>query len=162
MKKTKNICCPKFDPSLWNEKRHVWKNKLFIKTAIPVFFHIPLPFLVGYIMTKLWKKAEKAGATPSKNDYFCLTHDPNLFVSEYYMHVTKKVPGIKNVELSGEFISKVYEGSYSEVYKWLKDMTGYIETLGKNVYRNFLYFTTCPKCAIKYKHNYVVAITETE
>ncbi len=113
-------------------------------------------------MTKLWKTAEKAGATPSKNGFLCLTYDPNPFVSEYYMHVTKEVSDIKNVKLSGEFISKVYDGPFSEVNNWLKDMTGYIESLGKNVYRNFLYFTTCPECAKKYKHNYVVVVTETE
>ena len=57
-------CCPELDTKLWDEKIHVWKNKPFIMDTIPEFFHIPLPWMFGKAVGKMWELAQKAGAAP--------------------------------------------------------------------------------------------------
>ena len=51
-------CCPKFDPQPWDEKTHVWKNKPFIRETIPQIFHMPLPWMFGGAVTKMWNLAQ--------------------------------------------------------------------------------------------------------
>ncbi|NYT04613.1 MAG: hypothetical protein GKC00_07910 [Candidatus Methanofastidiosa archaeon] len=76
------------------------------------------------------------------------------------MTVTKEVPNVKNVRLSGTFISKVFDGPYKDVPKWIKEMDRYLENKGKKAKKYYFYFTTCPKCAEYYGHNYVVTFAE--
>ena len=126
-KKNPNQCCPKFDPKPWQEKTHLWENKLFIKD------------------TFLW-----------------LSYDPSPWKSEHYIAVTKQVPNAENVKLSGTFMSKVFDGPFNAVPKWIKEMEGYLTTKGKKAKKYYFYFTTCPKCAKKYGHNYVVTFAQIE
>ena len=69
MNSNKNQCCPKFDPKPWEEKTHIWKDKLFIKESLPQFFHIPFPPMVGRMIQRLWKKAQDAKAAPEIKDF---------------------------------------------------------------------------------------------
>lgn len=43
----KSQCCPKFNPKLWDEKTHQWKDKLFIKNTVPQLFHMPFPPMIS-------------------------------------------------------------------------------------------------------------------
>lgn len=160
MDKKKGECCPVFDPETWDEKTHHWEDKLFIKDTIPQLFHIPLPFMIGRMIHKQWKKAQDAGAAPELKDFLWLAYDPSPWKSEHYIHVTKEVPGAENVRFSGTFISKVFDGPYNSVPKWLKEMDDFLAREGKKSRKYYFYFTTCPKCAKKYGHNYVVAFAE--
>ncbi len=155
-------CCPKFDPKIWDEKSFTWNNKLFIKGSMWTFFHIPLPPSVGKLITKLWKQSEDAKASPELNDWLLLANDPTLFKCDYYMAVTKEVPGADNVKLSGNFTAKVFEGPYSDVPKWIKQMEEFLKSRNKVANKYYFYYTTCPKCAKIYGHNYVVAVVETK
>jgi hypothetical protein len=155
-----NECCPKFDPTPWDNVTHEWKDKLFIKDTMPVFFHIPLPFLISKLMTKMWKMVEDAGAAPEMNNFICMATDPSPWKTEYYMAVTKEVPNAENVKLSGTFISKVFDGPYNSVPKYMKEMDAMLETQGKKAKRYFFHYTACPKCAKKWGHNYIVAFAE--
>ncbi len=153
-------CCPKFDPEPWDEKTHVWKNKPFIRDTIPQFLHMPLPWMIGKMITKLWKMAGDAGAAPDKKDFLWLTYDPSPWKSEHFIAVTKKVPGADNARISGTFISKVFDGPYNHAPKWIKEMDKYLEAKKKKAKKYYFYFTTCPKCAKKWGHNYVVVFAE--
>ncbi len=160
MKSTDKECCPEFNPAPWDKKSHEWQNKLFIKSTIPQLFHMPLPFMVSRMITRQWKKAEAAGATPDLKDFLWLAYDPSPWKSEHYIYVTKEVPGVENVKLTGTFISKVYDGPYNAVPKWIKDMEKYLAGLKQKPLKYYFYFTTCPKCAKKYGHNYIVAFAQ--
>ncbi|NMC60714.1 MAG: hypothetical protein GYA51_15220 [Candidatus Methanofastidiosa archaeon] len=151
-------CCPKFDTKPWDNKTHKWKDKLFIQDNVRQIFHTPIN--IGPVITRMWNKAQVAGATPEIKDFLLLAYDPSPWTSELYMTVTKEVPNAKNVKLSGTFISKVFDGPYNAVPKWLKEMEKYLSDNGKTAKRYFFYFTTCPKCAEYYGHNYVVAFAE--
>jgi hypothetical protein len=91
-----------------------------------------------------------------------LAYDPSPWKSEFYISVTKEVPGAKNVTISGSFISKVFEGPYNAVPKWIKEMDEYLSSINKKGKRYLFYYTTCPKCAKIYGKNYVVAFAEIE
>jgi len=154
------ICCPRFDPTLWQERQFTWDNKLFIKDSIPTFLHMPLPLMVGGVMTKLWNKAKNADAAGDIADFICLVYDPSAWKSEFYMSVTKEVPDAENVRLTGTFLTKVFDGPYSAVPKWIKEMDEYLKAKGKQAKKYYFYYTTCPKCAKIYGHNYVVLFAE--
>ena len=154
------VCCPKFDPKKWDEKEFEWKNKKFIKDSIPEIFHMPWPPMVGAVMTRMWEKAQKSKAIKDPTDFLCLAYDPSPWKCEYYLAVDKEVSDAENVNLSGTFITKVFDGPYSNVPKWIKEMDEYVAKKGKKVVKYYFNYTTCPKCAKKYGHNYVVAFAQ--
>lgn len=154
-------CCPELDTARWNEKTHVWKDKPFIKGSIPALFHMPWPPMVGKLVTRLWKMAQEAKADPKLDDFLLLAYDPTPFKSEFYMTVTKEVPGADNVKLSGAFISKVFDGPYNAAPKWVKEFDQYLKSQGKTCIKYYFYFCYCPKCAKAYGHNYCVAFAQT-
>jgi hypothetical protein len=161
--KQSDVCCPEFNPKLWDEKTHYWKGKPFIKDVVPQLFHMPLPGAMNRIITRMWNRIQEAGATPANMDEFLmLAYDPSPWKSEFYLTVTQAVPGAENVTLSGEFISKVFDGPFHAVPQWIKTMDQYVAAQGKTTKKYFFYYTTCPKCAQKYGHNYVVAFAQVE
>jgi hypothetical protein len=158
----KEDCCKDFDPAVWDEKEHVWQDKLFITDSIPLFMHIPLPWLVSRVISKLWNKAKEAGADTEEQDFLLLAHDSSPWRGEYYLNVTKEIPDVKNVKLSGTFLSKVFDGPYNAVPKWIPEINKFAESKGKKVKDYYFFYATCPKCAKKFGHNYVIAFAEVE
>jgi len=156
------VCCPKFDTSLWDEKTHIWEDRLFIMDVVPQLFHIPLPWSINRIIKRLWDKAVEAKAAPDIKEFLMLAYDPSPWKSEFYLSVTNEIPGAENVKLSGTFLSKVFDGPYSAVPKWIKEMEIFVRSKGKVTKKYYFYYTTCPKCAKLYGHNYVVAFAEVE
>jgi hypothetical protein len=157
-----DACCPIFDTVPWDEKTHQWKEKLFIKDTVPQLFHMPLPWTVNRTIGRMWNQAEQAKAAPNIKDFLILAYDPSPWKSEFYLAVTKEVPGAENHELSGTFLSKVFDGPFHAVPQWIKEMDQYIASKGKKTQKYYFYFTTCPKCAKKYGHNYVVAFAQVD
>ena len=153
----KQICCPEFNPKPWNETEHIWNDKLFIMDTIPQFLHMPLPSMFGKTVTKMWQTIEKSGANPALKDFLMLAHDPSPWKSELYIHITQEVPGANNVKLSGTFLTKVYDGPFNEMRNFIKDFERYVSDKGKVINKLYFYYTYCPKCALKYGHNYIVA-----
>ena len=149
-------CCPKFDPELWDNKEVLWEDKLFIRDTVPQLFHIPLPGSFGKTVTRMWKKIEDAGARPENKDFLMLASETSQWKGEIYINVTKEIPGAGNVRLSGNYLTRVFDGAYNDVPKWIKEMEGYVSQKGKSVRNYYFYYTTCPKCAKKYGHNYTV------
>ena len=158
--KNRDQCCPKFNPKLWDGKTHHWKNKLFIKDTVPQLFHMPFPPMIGKMIQRQWKKAKDDGAAPDIKDFLWLSYDPSPWKSEHYIAVTKEVPSANNAKLSGTFVSKVFDGPFNAVPKWIKEMDKYLTEKGKKSKKYYFYFTTCPKCAKKYGHNYVVVFAQ--
>jgi hypothetical protein len=154
------VCCPPFDPTLWEDKTTTWDNKLFIKDSVKTFFHMPLPGSMGKMMERLWEKAKLAQASPETKDFIMLADNVSSFKCNYYMAVTKEVLGTENIKLSGTFITKVFDGPYKDVPKWFGEMDFFIKAKGETAKKYYLYYTTCPKCAKKYGHNYVVIFAQ--
>ncbi|MFH1381371.1 MAG: hydrolase [Chloroflexota bacterium] len=158
--KTDTLCCPRFDPEPWNEKELLWKDKLFVKDTVMQFMHSPLPGTFSKTVGRMWKKIEEAGANPDIKDFIMLATESSPWRGEIYINATKEVPNAENVKLSGTYVTKVFDGSYNEIPKWVKEMSQYVNQKGKTIKKYYFYYTTCPKCAKVYGHNYIVAFAE--
>lgn len=151
-------CCPVFDPKSLDKKTHYWKNKLFLKTDVIQFMHIPLN--MGPVVTKAWNTIQEANAQPKDKDFLMLAYDPSPWKSELYFTITKSVPGANNVRISGEFFSKVFDGPYQDVPKWMAEMENWAKSKNKKIEKQYFFYTYCPKCAKAYGHNYCVAFAK--
>lgn len=154
-------CCPSFIPEKWDNKTHQWENKAFIKASVPTLFHIPLPPMLGKKISELMKIAEKSGnPATKKEDVLLLFNDPTAFKSNIYLSVTDVIPEAKNTSLSGNFISKVYDGPYNHIPKFIKQMKTHLSEQGNTTNTIFVHYAHCPKCAKKAGHNYMVLFAQ--
>ncbi|OGO16997.1 MAG: hypothetical protein A2Z02_03065 [Chloroflexi bacterium RBG_16_48_7] len=153
-------CCSKFDPDPWHEKEITWQDKLFIKGTMMQFMHMPLPGAFAKTVGRMWKGLEDVKAAPDIKDFIMLATESSPWKGEVYINATKEVPDAENVKLSGTYITRVFDGPYNAVPKWIKEMAEYVALKGKIVKKYYFYYTTCPKCARTYGHNYVVAFAE--
>lgn len=150
-------CCPKFDPQTWEEKELTWTNKLFMKDHAMAFFHIPLN--LGKVIPRMWEAVQDAGA---EDDFILLSNDPTPWRTDQFMPVSKEVLGFDHVRMSGDFMTKVFEGPYREAKHWVQDMEKFVEGKNRKMADLYFYYTTCPKCAEVYGKNYVVAFARVE
>lgn len=148
------VCCPKFDPTPWENKEIVWNDKMFIKEKTISFLYMPLN--MGSMMKKAWAAVEKVGATPDMKDWIMLSKDLSPWKCEHYLAVSKEVPDAENVKISGTFLTKVFEGPYKEMRNWYNEMQALAKEKGVGTDKIYFYYTTCPKCAKKWGKNYVV------
>lgn len=151
-------CCPKLDTSLWNEKTFTWNNKKFVKDKVFTFFYMPINF--GTVISRLTKKVEKAGAT--MQDWLCLSDHTSKWNMNILIAVDKNIPDADNLTLSGNYMSKVYEGNFKDTNIWCKDFESYVKGKNSSIKKMYMWYTTCPKCAKKYGKNYVVIIAEVQ
>ncbi len=150
-------CCPKFKPDVWDEQLLTFKNKPFLRAQTRNFFHIPLN--MGSVFPKTFTKMEEANAY-SDDNFVVMSQDPSAWRSEHYFAVTRDVPGEDMVEMTGEYLTKVFEGPYKDAPKWEKTMEAFVQEKGYQPQKTYFFYTTCPKCAKAYGKNYVVAISQ--
>lgn len=150
-------CCPRFNPEGWDEQELHFKEKLFVKTTTRSLFHIPIN--MGSVFPKTIAAIEKAYAN-SDDQVLVLSYDPSAWRGEHLFAVTRDVPGEETVHLTGDYLTKVFEGPYKEAPKWMDEMDAYVKKQGKELKQSYLFYTTCPKCAKYYGNNYVVAVAE--
>lgn len=149
-------CCERFNPKLWDKKTIVLKDRLFVKARVTSFMHIPLNY--GSVMKKVMDKvfAAKAQAkTP-----LMLSDENSLWGADVFVAVSKEVPELENVKISGIYLSKVYEGEYRNMGVWIKDMNEYVKSKDKTLKKLFFFYTMCPACAKAYGQNYTVLMAE--
>lgn len=160
MTNTNEVCCPEFDPAPWDGVTHHWEDKLFLCDSVPQIFHMPIPGIYGKTISNMYKKAETLGIAPEIKDFLLLAYDPSPWKSELYMSVTADSPEADITKFNGTYISKVFDGPYSNVPVYLKTFEAYLDASGQKPEKYYFYYTTCPKCAKKYGHNYIVAIAK--
>ncbi|HCT30076.1 MAG TPA: hypothetical protein DIW31_04965 [Bacteroidales bacterium] len=156
--RNESICCPPFDPSLWNNKGFEWDKKRFIKDKVCTIYYMPLNF--GSVMKRLDSKVR--GANASMPDWLCLSDHTSKWNMDVYLAVDKEIPGAENKLLSGNFFSKVYEGPFKDTAKWGQDFSESLKLKGLKEKKLYMWYTTCPKCAKKYGKNYVVFVAEVD
>ena len=152
-------CCPRFNPEGWDEQELHFKDKLFVKANTKSIFHIPLN--MGSMFPVTFKAIEDADAQ-NMEQFIVLSHDPSAWRSEHFFSVSKEVPGQEMVKMSGDYLTKVFEGPYKNAPKWEKEMQAFVKSKGKQVLKTYFFYTTCPKCAKFYGKNYLVAVSEVE
>ena len=149
-------CCPKFNPELWQEKEIVFKDKLFLKDHVTSIFHIPLNF--GKVMERSMEKIEHAGAKPA--DQLVLTDEKSLWGSEIYFAIEKEVPKADMEKISGTFLTKVFEGSYNDMGKFVGRMQDYVKSKASDLKKLYFYYPYCPKCSKAYGKNFIVMLAQ--
>ncbi len=149
-------CCPEFKPEPWDEKEITWTDKPFVQDRVRSLFHIPINF--GAVMKRNVALIEAAQA--KAEDMIVLADEDSLWGSNVFLNVAKEVPQATMTTISGTFLSKVFEGPYSRMRVWIKQMQEYVSSSGNTVKKLYFYYTTCPKCAKKYGKNYVVILAQ--
>ncbi|MBU0488133.1 MAG: hypothetical protein KKA07_07410 [Bacteroidetes bacterium] len=153
--KASEICCPEFDPTVWDDKTLEWENKKFIKDHVCSVFYMPVNF--GKVMKRIDGKVTKAGA--NMPDWLCLSEHTSKWNMNIYLAVDKDVADAENTTMSGKLFCKVYEGPFQNTGKWTKDYESAAKSKGYTIKKMFMWYTTCPKCAKKYGKNYVAIIS---
>ena len=92
--------------------------------------------------------------------FLVLSHDDSAWHAEHLFAVSKPVAGAEMVHLSGDFLTKVFEGPYANARTWYDEMKRYVEQHGRTLDTLYFFYTTCPKCATYYGANYVVAVAK--
>jgi hypothetical protein len=149
-------CCPRFVPEPWDGKTLTWDDRRFVKDRVTSLFHIPLNF--GAVMKRNAAKIEAADADAETQ--VVLSDETSLWGADVYIEVDKDVPNAQMATLSGTFLSKVFEGPFSNMRKWIEEMKAFVQAQGKDLDKLYFYYTTCPKCAKKYGKNYVVLLAK--
>lgn len=153
-----STCCPEFNPALWDNKLFLWENKKFIRDRVCTFFYMPLNF--GSVIKRMDKAVSGAGVTVP--DWLCLSDHTSKWNMNIYLAVDKEVAGAENTTLHGKYFCKVYEGPFRDTEKWCKDFGNILESKGLHVSKEYMWYTTCPKCARKYGKNYVAIFGKVE
>jgi hydrolase family protein len=149
-------CCPRFKPEGWDGQELHFKNKPFVKASTVSLFHVPLN--MGSVFARTWGAIRNAHA--ENGGFMVLSHDDSAWHAEHLFAVSKPVEGAEIVNLSGDFLTKVFEGPFANARMWRDEMKRYVEQRGRALDTLYFFYTTCPKCAKEYGKNYVVAIAK--
>lgn len=147
-------CCPRFNPEPWDEKEVTFEDRLFLKDHVRSFLHIPLN--MGRVMVGNMERIQDADALAPEP--LMLSDEKSLWGSDIYIAVSKEVPGAEMTRVSGTFLTKVFEGPYSNTGKWVKEMKAHVKSKGKEFKCLYYFYTTCPSCAKAYGKNYTVLL----
>lgn len=151
-------CCPRFHPEPWDQQELHFENKPFVKASTVSFFHMPLN--MGSIFSRTWEAIKNSHA--NNGGFLVLSHDDSAWHAEHLFSVAKDVPGAEMVHLSGDFLTKVFEGPYSDARKWRGEMEHYVQEMGEQLQTMYFFYTTCPRCSKHYGKNYVVGVAKVQ
>lgn len=152
-------CCPRFHPEGWDKQDLHFRDKLFVKAGTVSLFHFPLN--MDSVFRKTNKAIEQAGAAPADTTVV-LSHEVSPWKAEHYFLVDKPVPDLETAHLTGDFITRVFEGPYRDMPQWESELADEAIKAGKNLKQSYFFYTTCPKCSKAYGENYVVGFAEVE
>lgn len=150
-------CCARFNPQGWDGQELHFDRKRFVQAHTFAVAHIPLN--MGKVFSRVISHIAAAGAeNPAQS--LVLSRDASAFAGEHLFAVTKDVPDEDMITLSGDFLTKTFEGPYAEARHWQADMQDAARAKGRTPGEVWFYYTTCPKCAKVYEQNPVVGVVE--
>lgn len=151
-------CCARLDVGLWDEGKHAWSRKPFLRDHIHEFLHVPLDF--GSVISRDMSAIEEAEAYPERP--FWLTDELSPWGADIYVATDRDVPGVRMEYLSGIFLSKVFEGSYRGMRRWISEMESYVRDQGETLEHLYFYYPYCPRCAKVFGANPVVLVAQVQ
>lgn len=150
-------CCPRFNPAGWDDRLLHFDRKRFVRATTRAVAHMPLN--MGRVFARVQDHLAKAGAEDVAQR-LVLSRDPSPFSGEHLFAVTRDVPGEEMTTLSGDFLTRTFEGPYSSVRDWHGAMQAAARQKGFQPGEVWFFYTTCPKCAKAYGRNPVVGVVE--
>lgn len=148
-------CCPKFNPDGWNDAVLHFEDKSFLRAETRGAMHVPLN--MGKVFQRVDEHAQAAGGWDPSN-MIVLSRDLSPWKAEHLFSSDTPVPDEEMTALSGDFVTRVFEGPYSKARDWDKEMREIVQIHGSDPSDVFFFYTTCPKCAKHYGKNYVVGV----
>jgi hypothetical protein len=151
-------CCPRFKPEPWDNQSLHFDRKPFVKASTIGLFHMPLN--MGSVFARTWESIKSAHA--DDGGFLVLSHDDSSWHAEHLFAVSHPVPGAEMVYLSGDFLTRVFEGPFANARDWCAVMAREVEAKGKRLDTMYFFYTTCPICAKHYGKNYVVGVAKVQ
>lgn len=149
-------CCPRFNPEGWDNQLLRFELKPFVKASTIGVFHMPLN--MGSVFSKTWNAIKAAHA--DEGSFLVLSHDESPWHAEHLFSVSQEVPGAEMVYLTGDFLTKVFEGPFSQAREWCAALETTARNAGRTLETPYFFYTTCPRCAKHYGKNYVVGVAK--
>ncbi|WP_068109524.1 hydrolase [Tropicimonas marinistellae] len=150
-------CCPKFNPDGWDGAELHFENKPFLRAQTRSAMHIPLN--IGKVFARVDAHMKDAGGWDTSN-MIILSRDISPWKSEHFFSTDETVADEEMTTLTGDFVTKVFEGPYKDARHWIEEMRKIAAERGKEPKEIFFFYTTCPKCAKHYGKNYVVGVVQ--
>ena len=98
-------CCPQFHPENWDRQSLHFQDKQFVRAKTRSFAHIPLN--MGSVFRNTFRAIKDADAQSDTN-FIVLSRDHSAWSAEHLFAVNKKVPEQEMVQLTGDFVTKVF------------------------------------------------------
>lgn len=149
-------CCPPFAPGPWQGKEMTWRNKPFVRDHVTCLFHVPLN--MGRKIQQDMALIEAAHAQTEQP--LMLSDEKSPWGTDIFIEVKRAVPGATMDQLSGTFLTEVFEGPFREAGSWAAQMKEYVAARGRTLEKLYFGYTTCPACAKAYGKNYVVVFAK--
>jgi hypothetical protein len=149
-------CCPPFDPEPWQDAEITWDKKKFLKDEVPCVVYVPIT--MSKHMAADREKIAAAGAT--SKDSLVVSDALSPWRMELLLSVDKDIPGSEMAEVSGTFLTHVFDGPYRDMPRWEHHMRMLAGARALPIEKLYFAYTTCPKCAEKYGHNYVIGLAK--
>jgi hypothetical protein len=150
-------CCPKFNPEGWDGQELHFRDLPVVKATTHSVMHVPVD--MGRVFSRVQGHIEAAGAGQGES-VLVLSRDDSPWKSTHFFAVDKEIPGEEMAALSGDYVTKVFEGPYSAAKGWSSDMQQVVRDRKREPGEIYFFYTTCPKCAKAYGSNYVVGVAE--
>ncbi|KAF0175836.1 MAG: hypothetical protein FD162_403 [Rhodobacteraceae bacterium] len=150
-------CCPRFNPVGWDGQELHFKDKRFLRAKTISVAHVPLN--MGKVFTRV-QAAMAAAQAVDPTHWLVLSREVSAFSAEHLFAVTGDVPGEEMISVSGDFLTRVFEGDYGQVRHWHGEMEALARARGREPKAVWFFYTTCPKCAKVYGKNPVVGVVE--
>lgn len=156
--KNETGCCSIPDISAWDKQEFEFQDRHFIRMYTRSFLYMPLNF--GKIMKRLYEAVEKSGNALPVEQTMILSRDISPWRAEQLYSISEPIKHADNVTLNGTFITRAFEGPYSNAKQWYKSMHEYVRNQKKHINKLYFFYTTCPKCAKHYGKNYVIGVAD--
>ena len=150
-------CCPRFDPTGWDGQQLHLKDRRFLRATTRSIAHIPVD--MGQVFGRVLGRMRETGAY-DPHQFLVLSRSLSAFQDEHLFAVSRDVPGEEMVTLSGDFLTRAFDGPYREARHWADEMKALAKAHGRRPAAVWFFYTTCPKCAKAYGHNPVVGLVE--
>lgn len=148
-------CCPRFTPGGWDRQSLHFDNKRFVRATTKSKDHVPLD--MDEVFPRVFEAIMDAGAYDAAHP-LVLSRDVSAEQGEHLFAVEAEVPGEEMVTLSGHYRTRVFDAPYNQAPTLLKGVEHDLADEGEEALEEWMFYTTCPKCAEAYGHNYMVAV----
>ncbi|MDD5490059.1 MAG: hypothetical protein PHP25_05280 [Candidatus Moranbacteria bacterium] len=148
-----NICCKRLIPAEWDKKEIVWRDKPFYKSRYRSFLHVPIN--IGKKITEGMKAIGEAGLV---SEQMVLSKNDTMWGAEILIPISQRTGRFKTELVTGRFFTRLFEGNYADMKKWIKETKRYCESRGLAAKEFIFWYATCPKCAKKYEDKVQIVV----